>query len=328
MIAIRRSIITALGAALLLGTTACQAPEHSTDERYYLISNNIKVPYWQSALAGLGAARREMGVKAEMRGPDTYDVKAEHEEFQRVMQLKPTGILISAADAALMGPDIDAALGRGIPVLTIDADAPQSKRLYFIGTDNYKVGTMGGQLTAKLLNDKGNVVIFTMPEQGNLAQRLHGYQDVFADHPGIKVTQIVDIKGDPTVAFDTTKKLIDTKAKVDAFVCLEAIACAEVGEVVSRYNLQGKVAIVGMDTDQRVLNWIQKGVINATIAQKPYTMAYYGLKQLDDLHHHKLSSLTANWSQDPTSPIPTFVDTGISLVDKTNVGPLLKPVQQ
>jgi ribose transport system substrate-binding protein len=328
MIAIKRSIITALGAALLLGTTACQAPEHATDERYYLISNNIKVPYWQSALAGLGAARREMGVKAEMVGPDTYDVKAEHEEFQRVMQLKPTGILISAADAALMGPDIDAALGRGIPVLTIDADAPQSKRLYFIGTDNYKVGTMGGQLTAKLLNDKGNVVIFTMPEQGNLAQRLHGYQDVFADHPGIKVTQIVDIKGDPTVAFDTTKKLIDTKAKVDAFVCLEAIACAEVGEVVSRYNLQGKVAIVGMDTDQRVLNWIQKGVINATIAQKPYTMAYYGLKQLDDLHHHKLSSLTANWSQDPTSPIPTFVDTGISLVDKTNVGPLLKPVQQ
>jgi ribose transport system substrate-binding protein len=328
MIAIKRSIITALGAALLLGTTACQAPEHATDERYYLISNNIKVPYWQSALAGLGAARREMGVKAEMVGPDTYDVKAEHEEFQRVMQLKPTGILISAADAALMGPDIDAALGRGIPVLTIDADAPQSKRLYFIGTDNYKVGTMGGQLTAKLLNGKGNVVIFTMPEQGNLAQRLHGYQDVFADSPGIKVTQIVDIKGDPTVAFDTTKKLIDSKAKVDAFVCLEAIACAEVGEVVSRYNLQGKVAIVAMDTDQRVLNWIQKGVVNATISQKPYTMAYYGLKQLDDLHHHKLNSLTANWEQDPASPIPTFVDTGESLVDKTNVAPLLKPAQQ
>jgi ribose transport system substrate-binding protein len=327
MIAMKRSLITALGAALVLGTTACQGPQHSTDERYFLISNNIKVPYWQSALAGLSTARREMGVKAEMRGPDTYDTKAEHEEFQRVMQLKPTGILISAADAAMMGPDIDAALGRGIPVLTIDSDAPQSKRLFFIGTDNYKVGTMGGQLTAKLLNGKGNVVIFTMPEQGNLAQRLHGYQDVFADSPGIKVTQIVDIKGDPTVAFDTTKKLIDTKAKVDAFVCLEAIACAEVGEVVSRYNLQGKVVIVGMDTDQRVLNWIQKGVINATIVQKPYTMAYFGLKQLDDLHHHKLSSLTANWEQDPASPIPTFVDTGESLVDKTNIAPLLKPAE-
>lgn len=323
----KRTLITAFGATLLLWTSGCQGPAHSTDEKYYLISNNIKVPYWQSAFAGMSVARAEMQVKAEMRGPDTYDPKGEHEEFQRVMQLKPTGILVSAADADLLSPDIDAAEARGIPVITIDADAPKSKRLFFIGTDNYKVGTMGGQLTAKLLNGKGNVVIFTMPEQGNLKERLHGYQDAFADQPGIKVTRIVDVKGDPTVAFDTTKQMIDTKAKVDAFVCLEAIACAEVGEVVSRYNLQGKVVIVAMDTDQRVLNWIQKGVINATVAQKPYTMGYFGLKQIDDMHHHKLSSLTADWEQDPTSPIPTFVDTGESLVDKNNVARLLKPAQ-
>lgn len=328
MIAIKKTLMAALGATLLLSMSGCQGPAHSTDEKYYLISNNIKLPYWQSALAGMGAARAEMQVKAEMRGPDTYDPNGEHEEFQRVMALKPTGILVSAADADILSPDIDAAEARGIPVITIDSDAPKSKRLFFIGTDNYKVGTMGGQLTAKLLNGKGNVVIFTIPGQGNLKERLHGYQDAFADQPGIKVTKVVDMKGDPTIAFDTTKQLIDTKAKVDAFVCLEAIACAEVGEVVSRYNLQGKVVIVGMDTDQRVLNWIQKGVINATIAQKPYTMGYYGLKQLDDLHHHKLSSLTADWEQDPTSPIPTFVDTGESLVDKNNVGRLLKSASQ
>jgi ribose transport system substrate-binding protein len=326
MIAGKRSLMTVLGAALLC-MNACQSPEHTPDEKYYFITTNIKLPYWQSAQSGLNAARGPMKVIAEMRGPDTYDVQAEHEEFQRVMQMNPTGILVSVADAKLMGPDIDAAEGRGIPVITIDADAPDSKRLFFIGTDNYKVGTMGGQLTAKLLNGKGNVVVFTMPGQQNLDQRLHGYRDTFAEHPDIKITKVVDIKGDPTVAFDTTKQLLDSKAKVDAFVCLEAIACSEVGEVVSRENMQGKIAIVAMDTDQRILNWIQKGVISATIAQKPYTMAYYGLKQIDDLHHHKLSSLTKNWEQDPNSPIPTFVDTGESLIDKGNVASLLQPAK-
>jgi ribose transport system substrate-binding protein len=326
MIAGKRSLMMVLGAALLC-MNGCQSPEHSTDEKYYLITNNIKLPYWQSAQSGLNAARAQMKVIAEMRGPDTYDVQAEHEEFQKVMQLKPTGILVSVADAKLMGPDIDAAASRGIPVITIDADAPNSKRLFFIGTDNYKVGTMGGQLTAKLLNGKGNVVVFTMPGQANLDQRLHGYQDTFAAHPDIKVTKVVDIKGDPTVALDTTKQLLDSKAKVDAFVCLEAIACSEVGEVVSRENMQGKVVVVAMDTDQRVLNWIQKGVISATISQKPYTMAYYGLKQIDDLFHHKLSSLTADWEQNPNSPIPTFVDTGESLIDKGNVASLLQSAQ-
>ena len=46
-----------------------------------------------------------------------------------------------------------------------------------------------------------------------------------------------------------------------------------------------------MDTDQETLDWIQKGVIAATIAQKPYTMAFVGMQMLDNLYHHKPSSL-------------------------------------
>ena len=38
-----------------------------------------------------------------------------------------------------------------------------------------------------------------------------------------------------------------------------------------------------MDTDPDTLQWIQKGVIAATISQKPYTMAYVGLMMLDSL---------------------------------------------
>jgi ABC-type sugar transport system substrate-binding protein len=41
--------------------------------------------------------------------------------------------------------------------------------------------------------------------------------------------------------------------------------------------------VVGMDTDQRTLEWIQQGLIKATIAQKPFTMAYTGLRMLADL---------------------------------------------
>ena len=60
-------------------------------------------------------------------------------------------------------------------------------------------------------------------------------------------------------------------------------------------------------------------MIAATISQKPYTMTYVGLRMLDDLYHHKLPSLTADWSKDSFAPIPAFVDTGSSLVDKSNV---------
>src|SRR5450631_4116294 len=224
----KRILISSLLPAAFLLMSGCSSLAHDPKETYILVTTNAKVPYWQSALAGLNHAAGEMKVRAEMVGPDTYDTKAEHDEFQRAVQQKPAGIMVSAADASMLAPDINAALQQGIPVITIDSDAPSSKRLFFVGTDNYNAGTLGGNLVVKLLAGKGNVVIFTMPNQSNLNERLHGYQSSFDGHPGIKVTQIVDIKGDPTVAFDTAKQIIDSKQKVDAFVCLEAIACPEI----------------------------------------------------------------------------------------------------
>jgi len=315
----KRALVASAFSAAIITMTGCAANPHEATEKYILVAANTKLPYWQTALAGLNHAASEMKVKAEMAGPDTYDTKAEHDEFQRAVAQKPAGILISAADAGLMAPDINAALAQGIPVITMDSDAPDSKRLFFIGTDNYKAGTLGGKLVAKLLGGKGTIVVLTIPGQPNLKDRLHGFQDAIAEQQGLKVTQVVDMKADPTVAFDTAKQMLDGKNKVDAFVCLEAISCPEVGEVVNRQNLGGKVKVIAMDTDQRTVDLIQKGVISATIAQKPFTMGYYGAKLLDDLHHNKPASLTANFMQDPKSPVPTFVDTGSFVVDKDNV---------
>jgi ribose transport system substrate-binding protein len=302
----------------------CSSSPHNPAEKYILLSVNKRVPYWQTAFAGLNQAAGEMGVKAEMDGPDNYNPQAEHQAFLRAIQEKPSGILVSASDAALLTPDINSALEQGIPVITVDSDAPDSKRLFFVGTDNYNAGTLGGRLVAKLLNGRGNVAILTIPAQPNLKDRLHGYKDAFADHPDLKVAEVVDIKGDPTVAFDSARRLLESKPRIDAFVCLESISCPEVGEVVNRENMVGKVTIVAMDTDERTINWIQKGVISATIAQKPFTMAYYGTKLIDDIHHHPPKPLTADWAENPSAPIPTFVDTGSFIVDKSNVQKFLQ----
>jgi ribose transport system substrate-binding protein len=295
------------------------------------VATNIKIPYWQSANAGLMRAAQQMGVHAEMVGPDSFDPKAEHEAFQRVLaeKIKPAGIMVSAADPTVMQPDIDAAIGQGIPVITVDSDAPASKRLTFIGTDNYRAGLMGAQLAVNQLQGKGNVAVFTMPEQANLKDRLHGYDDGFESHLGIKIVETVDIKGDPRIAFDHTQELVDKKIidKIDAFICLEAIACQEVADVLDR-NKIGRKVIVAMDTDQRTLDWIKKDRIAGTIAQKPFTMGFVGVPALDTLHHYPPNPLNKPWGQDPLSPVATFIGTGELLVDKSNVDTFVSATSQ
>src|ERR1035438_3198328 len=301
----------------------CGGSLHSADEKFYLISTNIQLPYWKAASAGLAKGAIQMHVRTEFAGPDNFDPKAELEAFRKAVAAKPTGILISAADPDLLKADIDQAIGQGIPVITIDSDAPSSKRLLFIGTDNFKAGQMGGELLAKQLKGKGNVVVFSMPQQANLKERLRGYQDALANHPQIKITEVIDIKGDPRIAFDRTMEMLEKKAKVDAFVNLQSLSGPEVASVLERKNVTGKV-VVAMDTDARTLEAVQKGTISATIGQKPFTMAFLAIKMLDDLHHHPLKSMTTNWSQDSFSPLPAFVDTGATLVDNSNVGGLIE----
>ncbi len=315
-------LITAALPGAFLFMTGCAGSPHNPKERYILVADNTKIPYWQAALEGLNHATAEMQVKSDMQGPDGHDPQGEHDAFKRAIAEKPSGILVSAADPTVLTPDINSALEQGIPVITIDSDAPDSKRLFFVGTDNYNAGVIGGKMTSKLLNDRGNVVIFTIAGQNNLKDRLQGYQAGFAEHPEMKIMQVVDMNGNSDVAFDSAKKLLDSKAKVDAFVCLEALACPAVADVVNRANMAGKVKIVAMDTDPGTIDWINKGVISATIAQKPWTMAYYGTKLLDDLHHHPPTPLTGNWAQNVHSPVPTFVDTGTFVVNKENVGTL------
>jgi len=314
--------------SLVLGAIAlplynCGGSAHEATESYFLVAANTKIPYWQAASAGLSQAGTEMKLRFEMVGPDTYDPQAELQEFRKARQKKPSGILVSAADSALLKPEIDAAVADGIPVITMDADSPTSKRLMFIGTDNYAAGQMGGRVLAKELHGKGNIVVYTMPEQANLQERLHGYEAVLSGYPGIKVTEVVSMKGDPRIPFDHTKELLDKKTAVDGFVCLEALSCPEVAEVLSREQVKGKV-VVAMDTDPRTLDLIQKGMIAATIAQKPYTMAYFGLQVLDMVHHHRPSSLLTDWRQDTRSPLPALIDTGATLIDQNNIAEFSK----
>jgi ribose transport system substrate-binding protein len=313
-----RYVSTLAVLAALLPYTGCGG-RHSPSEKYFLVTANSKLQYWQTAGRGLTHAASQLGVQSEMVGPETYDPAAEAQAFRDAVAKKPSGILVSPADPSLLGPEIDKAIAQGIPVITMDSDAPASKRICFIGTNNWDAGQIGARVVAKAIHGKGNVVVFTIPEQHNLAERLHGYKDLFAEYPQIHIVQVVDMKGDPSVAFDNAMQIVQAgKLKPDAWVCLEASSCKEVADVLNRNNVKD-TTIVAMDTDQDTLEWLRKGNIAATIAQKPFTMAFYGVKMLDDLHDYPPASFTRVWSEDTFSPVPVFVDTGTTLIDKTNL---------
>jgi ribose transport system substrate-binding protein len=305
--------VVAMAMALLAGCS-----RHDNSERYILIAVNTKLPYWKTAALGLAKAAAQYGVKIDVRGPETYDPAAEAQELRSALALKPAGLLVSVADPGIMGPAIDDAINAGVPVITIDSDAPQSKRLYFIGTNNMQAGVLGGKRVAEKLHGKGRVVFFSMP-QPNLDERLRGYKDAFEEYPGIQIAEVFNMKGDSGNAFDRVIRYLADKnvPRVDAFICLEGSAAKDVVEAIKREKAIDRL-VIAMDADDDTLRLIKEGSIDATVAEKPYTMAYYGLKGIDEAHHHP-PDLKQAYASNSFSPFPVFVDTGSTLIDKSNI---------
>ncbi len=110
--------------------------------------------------------------------------------------------------------------------------------------------------------------------------------------------------------------------KVDAIVCLESASAKDVGEAFKRKNAKDRL-LIGMDLAVGTLLLVQDGTIDSTISQKPYTMGLLGLKALDQVHHSPMKKFTGDYDLDPFSPFPAFIDTGVSLVDKSNVDAML-----
>jgi ribose transport system substrate-binding protein len=324
MNAMKKSAL-ALLALGILSTSGCD--RHSDKEVYYLIATNMNLPYWQTAVAGFQKAAAQYKVTAKIDGPNSYNPAEEKDALTKAIAAKPAGILISVADSAVLQPEIDAAIAAGIPVITMDSDAAASHRLFFIGTNNLEAGRLGGKRIVEKLGGKGNVVFFSLTSQPNTDERLKGFKDVFASHPDIKVVEVVDMKGDARNAFDKTQEFLALTGpkKIDAFVCLEASSGKVVADAIKRSG--GGRELVAWDVDQDTLDGIKAGGIDATIAQKPYTMGYVGLRALDEIFHAPAAPVTKDFSQDSFSPYPQFIDTGTSLVDQKNVDLYLASAQ-
>jgi ribose transport system substrate-binding protein len=309
------SVLILGGAALIV---SCAKPDHEENERYVLVATNINLPYWQNAEAGFLEAARALGVKAELVGPPAYQPNAELGTFRQVVERGPAGICVSAARPEIFQEDIDKAVALGIPVICVDSDVPRSKRLLYIGTDNVKAGRESLRRMAALLHGKGSIAVLTIPGQANMDDRLSGVADGLKNFPALKLTKIVDDKGDVRSANDQVSALIEKKEKIDGIICLEATGGSGAAEALHRLSMDGKLPLVAFDDDPETLDWIERGAIAATIAQKPYVMTYYGLKFLDDLHHNAVHQFK-DWRTALASPMPTVVDTGTVVVDKDNL---------
>src|SRR6266849_2993184 len=100
-----------------------------------------------------------------------------------------------------------------LPLINCARPEHAADETYILVASNIKIpywraAAAGLSQAARQMQNKGKVVVFTMPEQINLRERLLGYQSMFDSFPEIKIVEVIDIKGNPRVAFDKTMEIL------------------------------------------------------------------------------------------------------------------------
>src|ERR1043166_9207160 len=146
-----------------------------------LIAKSSTNPVFLSARTGAEAAAKELSAKhsveivIDWRTPPTEDGQVQAQRLLQAVNEGDDAVLISCSDAAKVTGAINDAVARGVPVMTFDSDAPQSKRFAFYGVDDVATGEQVMIELAKQLGDKGKIAILAGNQNApNLRKRADG----------------------------------------------------------------------------------------------------------------------------------------------------------
>jgi len=314
---VKRTILILLAlAAVLPGLSAQSKPASTKDQLYIEVSALGNLDYFYDHKMGMEMVGKELGVRTEYVGPAEYDMNAMVAAFEQAIAKKPTGIVVVGFEPSL-NSIVDKAVGQGIPVVTVDADLPGSKRLAFVGTGNFTAGAVKANKIASLIGGKGKLAILSKPRQSNLEERIAGYKSALAKYKDIQIVQIADDQSDPVVAAQVAATLLQKFPDLAGLVCVEGAGGSGAATAVREAKMAGKVKIVSMDRGNEILDGIKEGVISASVAQQTALMPYYAVQILYNLANSKVAITSSNKAAGVLG-IPAVVDTGAIIIDSSN----------
>ncbi len=268
---------------------------------------NMIADFWNIAKAGCRDAEKELGVKVEVKMPPEATVIKQKQIVEDLVSSGIQAIAISPLDADNQVQWLDGIAAK-VPLITHDSDAPGSKRLVYIGMDNYKAGRMCGELVKKALPEGGAVMLFIgRLEQDNSKHRRQGVIDelfgrdrpetldqlAYDPHEGVldtgkyKILGTMTDQGKTDVAKQKAADSINAYPEMKAMVGLFEYNPPACYQALKQAGKLGEIKLIGFDENDVTLQGIKDGYVTGTIVQNPYEYGYQSVKVLKDILESK-----------------------------------------
>jgi ribose transport system substrate-binding protein len=286
-----RALVRAV--AVILTVTACgkspDAKPAETGKKFTIamIAKSSTNPVFLASRTGAEAAAKQLSdslhltVDVVWLTPPQEDGQIQAQRIQQAVNDGANAILISCSDAGKVTGAINDAVDRGVPVMTFDSDAPQSKRFAFYGVDDAKTGAQVMSELAKLINGKGKVAILAGNQNApNLQHRVQGAKDEAAKYPGIQIAGVFNHIETPQDAAAEVIRAGNAYPDISGWAMIGGWALFTRALLTDLDPARIKVASV--DALPAQLEYVDKGVVPVLLAQSVYEWGFIGVHTIVD----------------------------------------------
>jgi ribose transport system substrate-binding protein len=280
--------------------------------RIAVIPKGTTHEFWKSVHAGAVKASRELNADVVWKGPlREDDLKAQIEVVQSFTAQGVSGIVVAPLSDKGLVSAVSQATRAKIPVVIFDSDLQGHDYTSFVATDNFAAGKLAGEELAKLLGDKGNVIVLRYNEgSASTANRENGFLDAIKKHPSIKVKSDNQYGGATTeTAHQASENLLSamsaSKGGVDGIFCPNESTTFGMLLALEKEGLAGKVKFVGFDASDKLVEAVRQGHLDGLVLQNPFQMGYLAVATLS--RHLRGEAVEAR------------IDTGATFVGKHNL---------
>lgn len=284
-------LLVAAGAVAVLSVTGV-ALGQSKPKLAFVV--NGPSDFWKLSEAGVRKAQREMpDHELLFKYPERGDPAIQQRLLDDLMAAGVAAIAVSVLDPKTQIDQLNK-VGSKMPLFTFDSDAPNSKRLAYIGSSNTDLGRNAGEIAVKALPKGGKCMGFVgNTGSDNARERIEGFKAV-AGKQGI---QLVDVRTDDHDQARARANVDDTlvaRPDINCMVGFYSYNPPRIYEALRDSGKLNKITVIAFDEDPITLGAVKEGAFAGTVVQQPYEWGYQGMKLLAAVLKGDKSKIPAN----------------------------------
>ena len=320
-----------MATACLLAAGAAQAQQSNfgpadAKETYYWVSNKANLPLFvQYDYVGMKKIAEELRVQVRVAGPTDFDIPGFIAAVEQVCAQKPAGVSVVGGWDPSLTEAVNKCIEMGVPTVVDDGDLPDSRRLSYIGTNWTGIGEAQARAMMARLPNGGKVAVTSIINAGNMREGVAGFTAYIKKNaPKITIVANEDDGGDAAKAAEVTSSLLAAHPDLAGIAGMDSESGAGIIRALQEAGKKpGEVVVTAMEQTPDFFRNAQSGWAEGIVVQNRELFIYYAVRVLYDFNHNGLRTSGLDAAGGGV-PIPPSVDTGVLVVNKSNVDRVLK----